>query len=89
MTHWWDRVSLLEDEHEVAPGLRTWHSGVHHRSSIVVAVDTLASVVAISDSLFVYENIEGGVPLGLSESFEEMFTTDARVLRSAAHVVPL
>jgi hypothetical protein len=89
VTDWWDRVSLLEDEHEIAPGLRTWHSGVHHRSSLVVEVDTLAGTVAISDSFFVYENIEGGIPLGLNESFDEMFATNARVLRTARHIVPL
>jgi hypothetical protein len=89
VTDWWERVSLLEDEHEVAPGLRTWHSGVHHRSSLVVEVDTRVGTVAISDSFFVYENVEQGVPLGLNESFEEMFATNARVLRTARHIVPL
>jgi len=89
VTDWWDRVSLLEDEHEVAPGLRTWHSGVHHRSSLVVEVDTATGPVAISDSFFVYDNVEGGIPLGLNESFEEMRVTNERVLRTAAHIVPL
>jgi hypothetical protein len=89
VTDWWDRVVLLEDEHEIAPGLRTWHSGVHHRSSLVVEVDTAVGVVAISDSFFVYENIEEGIALGLNESFEEMLATNARVLRTARHIVPL
>lgn len=89
VTDWWDRVSLLEDEHEILPGLRTWHSGVHHRSSLVVEVDSTVGRVAISDSFFVYQNIEGGIPLGLNESFEEMQTTNARVLRTADHIVPL
>ena len=80
VTDWWDRVSLLEDEHEIAPGLRTWHSGVHHRSSLVVEVDTSVGTVAISDSFFVYENVEDGIPLGLNESFEEMLATNARVV---------
>lgn len=89
VTDWWERVSLLEDEHEIAPGLRTWFSGVHHRSSIVVEVDTAVGTVAISDSFFVYENIEGGAPLGLNESLEEMLTTNRRVLETARHIVPL
>jgi hypothetical protein len=91
VTDWWDRVRLLEDEDEVAPGLRTWFSGVHHRSTMVVEADTAEGVVAISDSFFVYENIEGEDwhPLGLNESFEEMFVTNARVLRTARHIVPL
>jgi hypothetical protein len=89
VTDWWDRVVLLEDEHEIAAGLRTWHSGVHHRSSLVVEVDTSVGVVAISDSFFVYENVEDGIPLGLNESFEEMLATNARVLKTARHIVPL
>lgn len=89
VTDGWDRLVLLEDEHEIAPGLRTWHSGVHHRSSLVVEVDTTVGTVAISDSFFVYENVEDGIALGLNESFEEMATTNARVLRTAGHIVPL
>ena len=89
VTDWWDRVRLLDDEDEIAPGLRTWHSGVHHRGSMVVEVDTVVGVVAISDSFFVYENIEGDRPLGLNESFEETFRTYERVRRSADHAIPL
>ena len=91
VTDWWDRVQLLEDEDEIAPGLRTWFSGVHHRSTLAVEVDTTAGVVSISDSFFVYENIEGPDwhPLGLNESFEEMFATNQRTLRTAQHIIPL
>ena len=91
VTDWWDRVVLLEDEAEIAPGLRAWFSGVHHRSTMVVEADTAAGVVAISDSFFVYENIEGESwrPLGLNESFDEMFHTNRRVLDTAHHIVPL
>ncbi len=89
VTDWWPRVRLLEDEDEIAPGLRAWHSGVHHRGSMVVEVDTAVGVVAISDSFFVYENLEGGQPLGLNESFEETFRTYERVRKTADHVIPL
>ena len=40
VTDWWDRVVLLDDEDEIAPGLRTWFAGVHHRSTMVVEADT-------------------------------------------------
>jgi hypothetical protein len=91
VTDWWDRVVLLDDEDEIAPGLRTWFSGVHHRSTMVVEVETPDGVVAISDSFFVYGNIEGPDwhPLGLNESFQETFRTNERVLRTAKHIVPL
>jgi hypothetical protein len=91
VTDWWDRVVLLEEEDEIAPGLRTWFSGVHHRSTMVVEADTAEGTVAVTDSFFVYENVEGPNwhPLGLNESFDEMFRTNERVLRTARHVVPL
>jgi hypothetical protein len=84
-------VVLLEEEDEIAPGLRTWFSGVHHRSTMVVEADTAEGTVAVTDSFFIYENVEGPNwhPLGLNESFDEMFRTNERVLRTARHVVPL
>lgn len=88
VTDGWDRVRLLDDEDEVAPGLRTWWSGGHHRASMVVEADTPVGVAAISDSFFVYDNLHGR-PLGLSESLEESRRTAERVRATADHVVPL
>jgi hypothetical protein len=85
----WPRVRLLADEDEVAPGIRTWWSGAHHRESMVVEVDTTAGTVAISDSFFYYENVEEDRMLGLCESFEEALCCYARVRRSADHIVPI
>lgn len=91
VTDWWDRVVLLEDEDEIAPGLATWFCGVHHRSTMVVEVDTPEGVVAITDAYFVYENVEGDDwhPLGLNESFEETFLTNDRIRETADHIIPL
>lgn len=89
VTDSWDRVRLLEDEDEIAPGLRTWWSGAHHRESIVVEVDTEAGVVAISDSFFYYENVEDGRLLGLCENMYEALACNARVLNTADHIVPI
>jgi hypothetical protein len=89
VTDSWDRVRLLEDEDEIEPGLRTWWSGAHHRESIVVEVDTPAGIVAISDSFFYYENVEGGRLLGLCENMYEALACNERVLRTAEHIVPI
>ncbi|HET7567534.1 MAG TPA: hypothetical protein VFJ91_06045, partial [Gaiellaceae bacterium] len=89
VTDAWERVRLLEDEDEVVPGLRTWWSGVHHRASMVVEVDTADGVVAISDSFFSYENVEDGRLLGINESMVEALRANERVLKTAKHVVPL
>jgi hypothetical protein len=85
----WPRVRLLLDEDEIAPGLRTWWSGGHHRASIVVEVDTERGVVSISDSFFYFENVEAMRPIGLLESMEEALAAYARVADVSAHLVPL
>ena len=46
----WDRVVLLEDEETIAPGLRTWWSGGHHRASIAVEVDTKNATAVLSET---------------------------------------
>jgi hypothetical protein len=89
VTDAWDRVRLLDDEDEIAPGLRTWWSGVHHRASMVIEADTAGGTVAISDSFFYYENVEQGRLLGINESMYEALRTNERVLAHAAHIVPL
>lgn len=85
----WPRVRLLEDEDEVAPGLRTWWSGGHHRASIVVEVDTDSGVVAISDTFFWLKNVTDDIPIGINESMYEVLDAHARVRRTADIVLPL
>ena len=85
----WDRVRLLEDEDEIASGLRTWWSGGHHRASIVVEVDTPNGVVAISDTFFHLSNVMDEHPIGISENIYEAMETYARVRATADHILPL
>jgi hypothetical protein len=89
VTDSWDRVRLLEDEDSIAPGLRTWWSGAHHRESIVVEADTESGVVAISDSFFYYENVEDGAMLGLCEDMYEALACYERVRKTAAMLIPI
>lgn len=85
----WPRVRLLADEDELAPGLRTWWAGAHHRASVVVEVDTAVGVVAISDAFFHLENVEQDHPIGIAEDIHEALAVHARVRRTAAVVLPL
>ncbi len=89
VTSAWPRVRLLEDEDVVAPGLRTWWSGGHHRASIVVEADTAAGVVAISDCYFHLANVLDDHPLGISESLQELRVAYRRVRAHADVIVPL
>jgi len=84
----WNRVRLLEDEDTIVPGIRTFWTGVHHRSSIAICVDTKKGLVIFSDSVFKYDNIEKNIPLGLSESLDECAVAYERIRREAEILVP-
>jgi hypothetical protein len=85
----WDRVRLLDDEDEIAPGLRTWWAGTHHRASLAVEIDTPDGVVVASDAFFYRENVVDNHPLGIGESMAEGLACYERVRNTAAHIVPL
>lgn len=89
VTEAWPRVRLLADEDELAPGLRTWFGGTHHRASVVVEVDTPRGVAAISDSYFVLENVQQDHPIGINENMYEALATYRRVRQNADLIVPL
>lgn len=84
----WPRVVLLDDEHEIAPGLRTWWAGSHHRASFAVEVDTQAGTVVISDAFFLLGNVEQNHPIGICENIYEAMAAYARA-RTADVIVPL
>jgi glyoxylase-like metal-dependent hydrolase (beta-lactamase superfamily II) len=79
----WEKVRLLADEEEVLPGLRVFWAGVHHRSSMAVAVDTDKGTVILTDCFFKYGNVEAGRYLGVMESMMEADSTWARIRKEA------
>ncbi|MGH3097065.1 MAG: hypothetical protein ACRDMV_13845 [Streptosporangiales bacterium] len=89
VTDAWPRVRLLADEDELAPGLRTWWCGTHHRASIVVEADTPAGTVAVSDAYFYLDNIEQDHPMGITENLYEAMATYRRVREQGLVPVPL
>ena len=84
----WERVSLLEDEDEICPGIRAWWAGTHHRSSMVYVIETQAGPVAIGGCAFKYANLHGH-PLGIGESLAEGAAAYRRIRKEAAHFIPL
>lgn len=84
-----DRIHLIEDEAEICPGIRVFWSGVHHRASQAICVETKKGTVVATDSVFKYPNYEDGKPLGIQESMEEYHTLCDRLTREADIVVPL
>ena len=85
----WDRVTMMENEHQVAADLDVWWTGVHHRSSVAVRVETSEGVVVFSDCFFRYENITGNRILGINESMYEALAAYERIRRTADILVPM
>jgi glyoxylase-like metal-dependent hydrolase (beta-lactamase superfamily II) len=77
----WEKVRLLEDEAEVLPGIRTFWTGVHHRSSIAVSIETTKGTALITDCFFKYGNLEQGHYLGVMESMMEADAAWKRIRR--------
>lgn len=84
-----DRVRLLQDGDHVAPGMRVWEAGVHHRSSLAVEIETDRGRVVATDAAFSYRNVEQNIALGIGESYEEAMRTYARLRAEADVLVPL
>lgn len=85
----WDRVVLLEDEDSPVDGISTFWSGVHHRASVGVKIESTAGSVIASDSFFYYENVEERWPIGINESMYEALDAYERVAEEADIVIPL
>jgi glyoxylase-like metal-dependent hydrolase (beta-lactamase superfamily II) len=85
----WERVRLLEDEDEIAPGIRTWWTGGHHRASLAVEIDSTVGTVVVSDTFFTYRNVEADHPIGISENIYEALAAHNRARQVADHIVPL
>lgn len=88
VTSAWPRIVLLEDEQQVAEGLRTWWAGSHHRASYAVEVDTEIGTVVISDAFFLLENVEQDHPIGICENIYEALAAHRRA-RNSDVIVPL
>jgi glyoxylase-like metal-dependent hydrolase (beta-lactamase superfamily II) len=84
-----ERIRLLADEDTVAPGVSTFFTGGHHRSSIGVRFETAKGAVIASDTAFRYRHIEENQLLGINESMYETLDAYARFRRDATIVIPL
>ncbi len=83
VTDWWPRVTLLEDEDEIAPGIATTRTGVHDRGSLAVAIATRRGTVVYSDSAYHNANIEQRHPIGLAYDLDQARAAYDRIADSA------
>ena len=80
---------LLDDIDEVLPGLICKWIGVHHRSSMLVQINTNSGLVGISDCAFHYSNVEDGRPLGIAESIIEAHSAYGYIREKIKIFIPL
>lgn len=81
------RVRLVDDEAIICPGLSTFWTGTHHRSSMAVVVETPQGRVGFADAVFYYANLEQDRPLGIQESMEECRVAYERLRREVDRFV--
>ena len=84
-----DKLRLLEDEAEILPGIRSFWTGVHHRSSIAYVIETAKGNIVASDSFFKFKNVENMIPLGIMESMDECMLAYQRIKKEADILLPL
>ncbi len=84
-----ERIRLLAEEDEIAPGLSTFWTGAHHRASIAVKFQTASGAAIASDAAFVYANVEERKLLGINESMYEALDAYERFRQEADIFIPL
>jgi glyoxylase-like metal-dependent hydrolase (beta-lactamase superfamily II) len=83
-----DRVDLIDEEAEIAPGILAHHTGGHHRGSLAVAVETAKGKAIIVDTAFLYGNIEGGPVLGITHALYDVYKAYDWVRGEADIILP-
>jgi len=81
------RVVFVDgDAKEIIPGLTVYTGGKHSYASQYVAASSAAgTVILASDSIYLYENLEKHLPLGLSMDKDADLRVQERVLRLASN----
>jgi glyoxylase-like metal-dependent hydrolase (beta-lactamase superfamily II) len=85
----WDRLRLVEGETEVLPGVRTIETGGHSPGHQIVLVETSDGQVVIpGDEIYMYANLEEGIPIGYYYDFEKVTQAMDLLERFDAPVLP-
>lgn len=85
----WDRVHLLPEEEEILPGIKVFWIGGHTACSQAVSVKTnRGKVVLTGDTVFLYENIEKDIPVGLNYNLVECLDAMEKIRREADIIIP-
>jgi hypothetical protein len=80
----WERVNLLGAEAEPLPGVRTFWTGCHRRSSTAVSFETALGKAVVFEPAFHFGNIERNIPIGGPESLADWYSAHARAQQEIA-----
>jgi len=68
-----DRLELVGDEYEVAPGITMHWTGGHSPGHMVVRIPTSEGpAIVVGDAFYMYEHIEKDIPLGYRTNVQEV-----------------
>lgn len=82
------RVSLLEDEDEVVPGLRVFRTGGHHHGSLAFVIPGEKQTYCYGDAFFTYRSITENIPSGWIHSTDDFYRARQRTIRANYQIVP-
>jgi glyoxylase-like metal-dependent hydrolase (beta-lactamase superfamily II) len=85
----WEHMDFMKNEQNILPGINVFWTGVHHRSSVAVKVNTKSGTVIFSDCFFRYEHITENRLLGINENMYEALEAYARIREEADILVPM
>lgn len=83
-----DRLILAEDG-EVVDGISVFWIGGHTMCSQAVKVKTKNGIAVLTgDTVFLYENIEKNIPVGLNVNLKECYAAMKRIKKEADIIIP-
>lgn len=85
----WERLTLVDGEVEVLPGIRVIWTGGHSPGHQIVTVKTEQGTVIIpGDEIYMYENLEADIPIGYFYNFENVVAAMELIREMNAIVLP-
>ena len=85
----WERMNFMKNEATIIPGIDVFWTGVHHRSSIAIKIQTKAGTAIFSDCFFRYEHISEHRLLGINENMYEALEAYERIRQEADILIPM
>lgn len=83
------RLHVVDDPTEIVPGVTFETTGGHHPGSAAVRIRTERGRTALLETAFVQENLDTGIPAGISESVAESRSAIRRYLSECNEVVAI